>query len=435
MYPLTIIDRLNRIPTRIFIPLILLLGIGERALWNLLRPGVGASGEAAHVATALASGLGFADAYWVGQGPTAHVLPISPAIAGGLYALFGIRAWPAEFILGCWSIGLAMSTYLFLFLAFGRLGTPRWARLLALAFACMAPVYIPEESVDFRIWEGGLSVFLCALFLDRLLSLQSRKSLPVYVVAGMAGLTALLFFVNPALGIGAYVCAAMTCFQRLHGMRLAAALGFAAGALAIFLIPWVIRNDIVMGEPILLRSNAGLELSLANYPDALDATDPREQFLHRLREIHPGDSYKAYQAMRAAGGEVAYARHLGDQTWRWIEANPWTAGRLALFHLRQVFAPEEWQFRIFGSGTISHLRAGLSSIAGLVGLLGLIFALYNRRPNWIYPTLLVVIPAISLCMFQPVPRYTYLFYPMLVYCAADFISAIASLWLRRHSEP
>ena len=438
---MSIIDRFNRIPTRITVSLLLLVGIAERSLWNLIRSGIGApDGEAFNIAAALANGFGFADAFRVGQGPTAHLLPINPSIAGGLYAIFGIRAWPAEFLLACWSIGLAMGTYLLLFRAFGRLGSPRWARLIALAFACIAPVYFTQESVDFRVWEGGLAAFLCALFLDRLLAFQSNKNLLMHAVAGMALLTALLFFVNPILGLGAYACAAIVCFKRLHGVRLAGTIGLAVGALAIFLTPWVIRNALVMGEPILLRSDVGLELAIANYAGAIEAKDPLDEFMLRLREIHPYQNgtltvkrLGAYQAMRMAGGEAAYARQLGNEAWRWIAANPWAAARLASRHLREVFAPEAWQFRT-NSGTLPHLRAGLSSLAGLLGLLGLAYALYERRPNWIYPTFLVTIPAISYCLFQPIPRYTYLFYPMLVFCAADFMGSIGSHWLRQYAS-
>jgi hypothetical protein len=425
-----IIYLVNRISTRNFVGMLLLVGIGERALWNLIRliqyigfPG--AAGEALNVAVALAHGLGFADAYRAGQGPTAHLLPIAPAIAGGVYAIFGVQTLPAEFLLACWSIGLAMGTYLLLFKAFDRLGTSRWARLIGLAFACVAPVYIGQESVDFRVWEGGLAAFLCALFLERLLTLQPGKSMDMRVVAGMAALTALLFFVNPLLGLGAYACAALTCVQKLRGARLAGAIGLGACALAIILTPWVIRNYIVMGEPILLRSDLGIELAMADYSGALEASDPLDQYHHRQREIHPFNSDTAYQAMHKSGGELAYSRQLGEETWHWIAANPWTTVRLAFLHLRETFLPPAWQFRNTGSGLFPGLRAALSSLVGLLGLFGLARALYDRRPNWAYPTFLIIVPALAYCMFQPVPRYTYLFYPMLIFCAADFLGSIA----------
>ncbi len=179
------------------VALLLVLGVGERVAWNLIRPGVGASGEAFNVAAALAGGRGFADAYQVGQGATAHLLPISPGIAGGIYAVFGVRSMGAEILLACWSIGLAVGAYLLLFRAFGRLGLPRVARLGALALLCLAPTYVPQEAVDFRIWEGGLSVLLTALFLDRLVAIETPSA---KAIAGMALLNALLFFVNPICG-------------------------------------------------------------------------------------------------------------------------------------------------------------------------------------------------------------------------------------------
>ena len=137
---MTIVDLFNRIPTRIFVALLLLIGTGERALFNLLRPIPGGAGEAFNVAAALANGFGFADAYRVGQGPTAHLLPTTPAIAGAVYAIFGLEAWLAEFLLACWSIGLAMGTYLLLFSAFDRLGSSRWARLIGIRL-CSANIH------------------------------------------------------------------------------------------------------------------------------------------------------------------------------------------------------------------------------------------------------------------------------------------------------
>ena len=86
--------------------------------------------------------------------------------------------------------------------------------------------------------------------------------------------------------MAAYGCAAIFCIKKLHGIRLVTAFGLAACALAIFLLPWVIRNDVEMGEPILLRSNLGLELAMANYQGALEAQDPLDQVRRRFDQIH-----------------------------------------------------------------------------------------------------------------------------------------------------
>lgn len=419
---LKIVQWFDRIPTWVLVALPVAAGILERSLWNLIRTAQEEHSEALNVAVAFAHGRGFADAFKLGQGPTAHILPISPAIAGTVYAFFGVGSATAEFLLACWSIGLAVGTYFLLFRAFEHLGSTRLARVLALAFGCMAPTYLAQEAVDFRIWEGGLAVFLCALFLERLLAAQAREQLSTGILAGISFIAALLFFVNPVLGIGAYLSAGVACLQRLHGVQILRTIAIATLILASFLTPWVIRNQVSLGAPVLLRSNAGLELSLANYAGALDPIDPQERFMTRLKAIHPFSSESNYQALVKAGGEVAYSRQLGSATWHWIGANRWMTARIALLHLRQLFTPQAWQFKLSGSGLLAGLRAGLAGMTGLLGLVGISRALVLRQRHWAFPAVLVLAPALCFSLFQPVPRYTYLFYPILVFCAADLLT-------------
>ena len=398
-------------------------GLAMRLAWDLIRTDSGGAGEASNVAFAIAEGRGFADAYRVGQGPTAHLLPITPSISGGVYGLLGVNAPPAEAILASWSIMLAMGTYLLLFRAFGRLGMSVPARLGAVAFACFAPTYIAQEAVDFRVWEGGLTAFLGALFLDRLLAL-GRETPSWREVAGLALLTALLFFVNPAFGLGAYACAGLFCLRHMPPRRIAGATLAAAGALALLVGPWAVRNARVMGAPIMLRSNAGLELALGMDPAALATPDPRGRFRDRLIELHPLQSYAAYDRMVAVGGEVAYSRGLSVETRRWIGAHPGAAARLALRHVSQLFAPRPWMFAVFGTGRFIGLRAVLATLVGVGGLVGLLAAMATRGGGWIYPALLVGGLAAALAPFQPVPRYTYLVYPLLLFCLFDLFDRL-----------
>lgn len=403
----------------------LALGAVER-LWRfVVRGHYHALGEAYGVAAALASGRGFADAYRAGQGPTAHVLPISPAIAAAVYRLFGIGSPTSEAVLACWSIGLALGSYLLLFRAFGRLGLSSGARLGALAFLCLVPAYFWPEAVDFRIWEGGLATFLTALFLDRLLAL---KQISIASAIGMAFLNALLFFVNPMWGSAAYLCAAVYCIRNLPLRRLPALAALAVAALALFILPWALRNQAALGEPVLLRSNAGLELALAMHPGALEASDPAQEFLARQREIHPTNSPAAFDAMRRAGGEVAYSRELGEQARSWMAAHPGDAFLLAARHVRQALFPDPWQFTVLGGGKLGGLiRARIIDLVALIALIGLGIALIERRVGWVYPTLLILVPALEMSLFQPVQRYTYLFYPLLVYAAGG---AVEFVWRR-----
>ncbi len=174
----------------------------------------------------------------------------------------------------------------------------------------------------------------------------------------------------------------------------------------------------------MLRSNSGLELALANHDGAVDPADPRQAFIDRLVQIHPAQSRAAYQAMRDGGGEVAYSRALSAATQGWMRAHPAQVLTLAVRHVRQALFPEPWQFVVFGTGQFGGLRAGIASIVGLLGLGGIALALVQRRPGWVYPAILILVPALAMCLFQPVPRYTYIFYPMLAYAGAFLCAAL-----------
>lgn len=142
-------------PGRLLLLTALLIGLAVRVGWALLRRTPWATGEAPNVAMSLAQGHGFSDAFMAGQGPTAHLLPVAPAIAGAVYALFGIRTVAAETVLCAWSIGVTFGSYALLYAIFKRLGTPRWARLGALVFLLVAPIYTTNEAFEWRVWEEG----------------------------------------------------------------------------------------------------------------------------------------------------------------------------------------------------------------------------------------------------------------------------------------
>jgi energy-coupling factor transporter transmembrane protein EcfT len=416
MNPLAWIDRnAKRIAASL-----LVLGLLLRAAWALLRPATGASGEASNVAVAIALGRGFSDAYRPGQGYTAHLLPISPSIAGSVYWLFGIGSPLSEFILACWCIGLVLGSFALYYRAFAKLGVARPALLGALAFVCLMPAYVGQESADFRVWEGGLAVFLMALFLDRLLAAEASAEPSRFSLICLAALIALLFFVNPPVGIAAGCCAALFAVRRLPLRETVIAGAATIMFVALLVVPWAVRNDVRLGTPILLRSNTGLELAIANHPAAVSGVDQGRVFAQRLAEIHPINS-PGYRRMEEVGGEVAYSRLLGDQTRRWMWSHKADTLRLAIRHVRQVYAPEPWQFAIFGTRQYPGIRAALASIAGVVGLLGIMFSLARRRKGWVYVGMLALLPALELCLFQPVPRYIYLLYALLAFCAADLI--------------
>jgi len=397
----------------------LVFGLIERVGWALVRQNGSATGEAFNVAVAVAKGRGFADAFAEGQGPTAHLLPIPPTVAGGVYATFGIQSAVSETILLALALGLVFGSYWLLAGFFLRLGAPLLSVVGGFVFLCVAPIYTGMEVFDFRVWEGGMTMTAIAIFLRLLVS---RRSSPVRRTM-IAALPALIFFLNPICGIAACCVLLFYLWRRQTVDRSRALAVFAVSFLLLF-GPWTVRNSAVMGHPIWLRDNLGLELAVANHAGAVAPGDPKATFDARLEQVHPFVSVAAYRALQHAGGEVAYARKIGDETSNWMKAHPGDVGRIWLRHLQEILLPPPWHFQTAHGVLLPIIRSVLIRTVHVLGLLGLI--LLWRRDRFATSCLLpfVLLPILAYIPFQPITRYTWLFYIPLAYSAGITADAL-----------
>jgi hypothetical protein len=409
---------------RWFLGICLLIGLGERIGWAAIRRTPWATGEASNVAIALAQGRGFSDAFFLGQGPTAHLLPVAPAIAGAVYWLLGVQTPAAEALLCAWSISVSLGSYLFAYLTFGWLGTPRWARVAMIGFLLVAPIYTTNEVFEFRIWDGGLGLLCASAFLYVAVRADAGdppRGFPFWC----AVLPAFSFFVNPMIGVCAYVAWALYVLRHKRSMRAAAAaVGATTLALALMVGPWALRNSAAMGQPILLRDNFGMELAVANYPEALTGEDRNQTFYDHLEQIQPYIHPKAQRALLAAGGEVAYARQLGEQAKAWIRGHPRDFATLCWRHFGQMVLPGTWMFMTSHGVHLPGIRSALVRLVHVLGLLGLFLALAQREWRFGYVLPFAVVPLILYAPFQPIIRYTWLVYPVLAFCMASLMARL-----------
>lgn len=396
----------------------------------IVYPGRTATGEIANVAIAYARTGVLADAFGQGGGPTAHVLPIPPVFAGLIYRALGIRSAAAELVLEVVAIALVLGSFWFVSLIFKEAGVSWRTRMWGLAVACLVPFNFFLETVDFRIWEGALATFTAFGFVVALLRAAHRPFIGTGTIVGLALLAALVFFISPALGLACYLCAAIVAFERLSPWRIAAAAVIVVLALAAVVAPWAARNARVMGAPVILRSNFGLELALANHPAAV-ADGGLDVFRARLAEIHPNANPPAFARLQAAGGEVAYAKALGTQAKSWIAAHPLAFVELSLRHLREFFFPPAWLWHIYvtraGGSTAKALVCGLLSAAGLAGLA---IGLAQSPRAYRFVAILLLVPPLAYTIVQPVPRYRYLIFGVSVFLAVE-LAGHALAFVRR----
>lgn len=418
---------------RIFLTVSLLGGLGLRLLWLAQVGGSIAktygSAEASRIALAVAQGRGIADAYYPGYGPTAHMMPASPAIAGLFLWLLGPETRASNLVLLSWSLLQVGGAILLLRCLFRRLGMhPAVIRWTTVILSLLTP-FITQETIDFRYWEGASALCLAATNLV-LISRMGQSCRPsVRELALVAALAALTLFVSPPVGLATGLCWTVVAFRRFDVQRTVQLGLLTAAAIALVLTPWVIRNERAFGEPVLFRSNFGLEFAIANHRGALADEAPELIHVRRVAAIHPFQGAAQPPFVVKPGGEVAYSHTLARQTWAWVAANPFSFGRLYFRHLRQFFFPETWELYFSGWSDFAAARAILMSMVDLAGLIGLGVALYRRRRG--YGTVAIFLAGLSLqyALFEPTTTHMYPAYCILAFLAVDLVNCWAKALL------
>ena len=423
------IDRLTRIvASRFAAPaVIILLGIAWRLLWLArVSPFWERGGESLKASISVAQTGLFADALGRGEGLTAHLNPIMPMIGGVVYWFLGIQTPIANWLLSLSALSFSIGSALLLYRSFGRMGSARGGRLLGLALYCLLPLSPFTELMEFRHWEGGLAVLLATGLLALIVETDAAEVLSWPRRFAIALLAAILFFINPPLGLAGYAMVGILLWRKLDRRSYPATAALAAGLLAAVLAPWAVRNYEAFGRFILVRGNAGLELALANHPAAVSGLDQQAVFKERLREIHPNGNPPVFARMKAMGGEIPYAAMLGRNTSAWIADHPVQFVRLSVRHLVQFYFPPSWLWRVYGHvgrGTLVKQMAMWVSAA--LGLAGTICAAFIWPHRFKYAAALAFVPALPYIVVQPILRYHYLVLGILLFLTSEIVARAA----------
>jgi len=137
---------------------------------------------------------------------------------------------------------------------------------------------------------------------------------------------------------------------------------------SVSLAPWAIRNYRALGEPILTRTNFGLELYVSN--NDLASPDQRVNYLNGVYgKYHPLLNINEAVLVREVG-EVAYNKQAGDKARQWIRTHPIRFLQLCVGRARCF-----WFYRDPTSIVKTAFLAGIA----LFGFLGLIL-LFAQEP-------------------------------------------------------
>jgi len=373
--------------------------------------------ETGRIARSLASGQGFSDPLMEPSGPTAWLVPVYPAILGGIFKLLGSYSRASAFaILGFNALVSSLTALPIFFI--GRQVFGRRAALAAAWVWALFPysVYISSTIV----WDSTLSAFLLACLTWITLELSSDRQILAWV--GYGALWGFGALTNPQVVIALPLALGWLYFRRRRKGRTwlaPACVTLLVSAVAVS--PWLVRNYRVFHRPLLMKTNFWLEFTAGNSinqwhwwsDDAHPTRNPAE-----LRKfLEQGEL--PYMAGKRDEALEFLREHPGTYVWLCLRrfVYVWT-GIWSFGHKYLVEEPQD-PFNIvfctaFTLAALLGLRRAFGLASDVAGFLGAI---------------LFLVPVLSY-LTHPFDFYRHIVDPVLVLLAAP-----AVLWRRNNRDP
>jgi hypothetical protein len=333
-----------------------------------------------NIARALAAGRGFADPFGVASGPTAWMPPVYPALLAALYAATGSEPAVVAIILAAKGTVL-VATGLLIFGAARRSARrlrPEWA-LAAYALWITAHFdWFFQITHDVWLLLGLVDAALFAAW--RLLErgIDTRRAA---AFGALGGFTALA---SPTLGAAWGALALTVCWRRRAWRPLAVSVAVSV----VLVMPWIARNQAVLGEWLLVKSNLAYDLYQANYKSPDGVYD--EPFLLQ----HPvWTTLRRPDSLYRTQGEGAFLAAYREKWRAALHADPGAVARRAAHRALAatlVYKP----YRPRTEGRHPPLRTALHPLPFL-GLVVLLVAWRGRPPEPIAATLALYAAALA----------------------------------------
>jgi hypothetical protein len=326
--------------------------------------------ELGSVARSIASGRGYSSPLrLVTTGPTVWFTPIYPYLVAGIFKIWGIYSDASKLVIITLNCAFAALTILPIY------GSARRTFGEGVAVgASWAWVFLPT-ALFFPItwiWDTAMAALFLALIFWATLAMRDAKSVSAWAGYGALWVTGVL--VNPSLLSLLPFLAGWAIWQARRDSK--PWTKFAAATMLVFvlgLIPWTVRNYLVFGKVIVLRSNFGLELWLGNNPNVPDTW---------AAWMHPNDNMAEalkYKSM----GEIAYMAEKQHEAFAFMRTHP--ADTMNFMYRRFV---ENWLAisdspTDFWASTPLYIKVFfiLNVLLSLSTFIGVMFAYRFRHPQ------------------------------------------------------
>ncbi|MGC2110015.1 MAG: glycosyltransferase family 39 protein [Candidatus Korobacteraceae bacterium] len=360
--------------------------------------------EMERLAYSLATGHGFSSPYVIDTGPSAWTPPLYPWIVSLAFRAFGVYSYASGFaVLLFNSIFSALTSW-----TIYRIARCSFGETVAVwsGWGWALFPYAIYWSVGW-IWETSLSAFLLSLLFMVTLEMEGDDRLRSWcgygVLWGVAALT------NTSLIAWLPFSGCWLAYQ-LHrqGKRFVAPAVFGAVVFWMTLMPWLVRNYVVFGQPVFIRDNFGNELRAGNNPLAEGWMVPN---------YHVASDPVLRNLFRQMGEPAINAQQLDDAK-EWIAEHP-----------QQFLILSFRRFLFFWAGIprkgLEQLKNLLFLASSLLAIGGLVLAVKRRAHSaFLFASLVLFYPLIYYITF-PQPRYRHPIDPELAILAVFLLSTVA----------
>jgi 4-amino-4-deoxy-L-arabinose transferase-like glycosyltransferase len=358
--------------------------------------------ETGRIAASVASGHGFSSPLQGPSGTTAWLPPIYPYMLAGIFKLFGVYSVDSALVALTLNSLFSALTCVTIFYIGSKTFGPKVAIWAAWSWALFP--YAVFWSTNW-VWATSLSAFLFSLVCLAALYLEhcyrATAWLGFGVLWGLIGLTdTALLSTLPFL--------AGWLWYRLsqQGMALSRAISACILGFILILTPWLLRNYLIFGEFVFIKSNFGMELHLGNYEGATG--------LSAGRLLHPAGNEREFEKFRRMG-ELSYIQESKRQALGFIAAQPGTFFALTLKRVLYFWTGNPQLLQIFPlSGRFVTARYVLFTLVSVLAFLGLMLAFRSHNPAVpLFAITLLVFPIVYY-ITHPTPRYRHPIEPAMV---------------------
>jgi hypothetical protein len=358
-----------------------------QAIWT--EPAWPLDYEHGRIAANLLSGKGFSVKFLGQEGPTSQQAPIYPFLLAGAYACLGVET-PAA-VLAVEAVQCLAGTALVLavvWLAWTLVPDRPAVGWIAGLGAAVYPSHLYMVThLQVAVWAALVLTLLVAV----VVSPRWRATWSGAVLAGC--LAGALLLIEPILCLALPVCALVFWLAEPAAERWSWAvlgrLSAMAGVALLVIAPWLVRNRLVHGEFVFIKSTLGYAFWQGNHPLSWGTDKVPRPAADALRQDHDGTLREMNWAMWNARYKTLYiddlvfqpfgygqfagmseperCRVLGRQGWQYVRDDPARYGRLCLQRLRYFLLFDEtnpkaanWLYRLT---TVAWLLLALAGIA------------------------------------------------------------------------